>query len=51
MARVISEKTHSSITKLLKDSLKNVTNPKVKSHLKLLLEDLENSESALGYDD
>ena len=51
MARIISNNTFNSVTKLLKDSLKSVSNAKVKIHLKMLLDDLDDSDVALGYED
>lgn len=51
MARVISEKTHSYIVKLLKNSIKTVKNDNVKIHLNMLLADIEDAEIAIGYDD
>ena len=51
MARIISNNSFNSVTKLLKDSLKSVNNAKVKIHLKMLLDDLDSSDIAPGYDD
>lgn len=51
MARVISEKTFNAITKLLNNAIKSAKDPKIKSHFNELLEDLDNSDKAIGYDD